>query len=221
MKSNEELNLITLLKDCPKGTKFYSPICGVVEFVTIGGIFATNYPIKTTNNIDDFYFTKEGYYNMKGTPEVLKKLALQAFTEIELQQATCVKSWKEFCKTHNRKGEYFINQFSEAIPVVDFCNHPRDSKVDKNLLASKKDAEAILALIQLKRLRDQWWESLNWKPDYTNNKITKYTIVLIRNKIVIDYTYILDRFLTFPTREIAEDFLKCFGDLIEKAKELI
>ena len=29
---NQELNLVELLKDCPKGTKFYSPIYGEVEF---------------------------------------------------------------------------------------------------------------------------------------------------------------------------------------------
>jgi hypothetical protein len=97
----------------------------------------------------------------------------------------------------------------------------RDYIDDRNLLATKEDAEAFLALIQLKRLRDQWWESLNWKPDYTNDKITKYSIKLINNKIKIDYCYTLNSFLSFPTREIAKEFLNCFKDLIEKAKELI
>lgn len=161
---------------------------------------------------------KEWY---KGDNNTLKELALQTFTENELQDAFCVRSWEEFCKKHNRNGECFINQFSEATHISAFCNYPRDAKADRNLLATKKDAEAFLALIQLKRLRDQWWESLDWKPDYKNNKITKYTIVLVRNKITVDYTYLLDRFLTFPTKEIAEDFFNCFKDLIEKAKELI
>lgn len=31
----------------------------------------------------------------------------------------------------------------------------------------------------------------------------------------------MNRFLAFPTEEIAKDFLNCFKDLIEKAKELI
>jgi hypothetical protein len=161
---------------------------------------------------------KEWY---KGDNNALKELVLQAFTENELQDVTCVKSWEEFCKKHNRNGEYFINQFSEAIPVSDFCNYPRDAKADKNLLETKEDAEAVLALIQLKRLRDQWWESLKWKPDYTNNGIRKYTIVQASNKIIIERHYLFSHFLAFPTKEIAEEFLKCFEDLINKAKEII
>lgn len=162
---------------------------------------------------------KEWY---KGCNEVLKKLALKAFTEKELQEITYVRSWEEFCNKYNKvENEYFIGVESDVRDFDRIVDIKRYSNNDRNLLASKEDAEAFLSLIQLKRLRDQWWESLNWKPDYTNNKITKYTIVLIRNKIVIDYTYILDRFLTFPTKEIAEDFLNCFRDLIEKAKELI
>lgn len=67
----KELNLVEILKDCPKGTKFYTPLCGEVEFVTIGSIFFPDFPIKTTNNSGDHYFTKEGYYSMAGTPECL------------------------------------------------------------------------------------------------------------------------------------------------------
>lgn len=178
--------------------------------------------LKTKNNMEkrtikiSLETAKEWY---KGSNEVLKKLALQAFTEMELQEITRVKSWEEFCTKYNKvEHEYVI--FGDSC-IADLNIDERDIDLNRNLLATNKDAEAFLALIQLKRLRDQWLESLNWKPDYTNNKITKYTIVLIRNKIVIDYTYILDRFLTFPTKEIAEDFLNCFKDLIEKAKELI
>ena len=32
---NEKLNLVEILKDCPKGTKLYSPIFGDVEFVRV------------------------------------------------------------------------------------------------------------------------------------------------------------------------------------------
>lgn len=161
---------------------------------------------------------KEWY---KGNNNALKELALQTFTEKELQNIPCVKSWEEFCKKYNRKNEYFINQFSEVTSVSDFCNYPRDSKIDKNLFATKEDASVFLAFIQLKRLRDQWWEALDWKPNYTNHMGIKYTIILVENKIVIDHTYVTGTFLVFPTEEIAEDFLNCFIDLIEKAKELI
>lgn len=63
---NENINLVELLKDCPKGTKFYTPICGEVELVVIDDNL-----INTTNNIYNCFFTKEGYYSTKGTPECL------------------------------------------------------------------------------------------------------------------------------------------------------
>ena len=40
---NENINLVEILKDCPKGTKLYSPIYGDVEFVKI--IEGVEYPI--------------------------------------------------------------------------------------------------------------------------------------------------------------------------------
>ncbi len=159
---------------------------------------------------------KEWY---KGDNEALKNVALQAFNEKELQPITCVKSWGEFCEKYNNKNnDYFIGTYSNPVPS-DIGG--RDIKKDRNLLATKEDAEAFLVFMQLKRLRDQWWEVLNWKPNYTNHMDIKYTIILVENEIDIDHTYVTNTFLAFPTREITEDFLNCFKDLIEKVKELI
>lgn len=170
--------------------------------------------------------TAKEWYN--GDNEVLKNLALQTFTENELQVIDCVKSWEEFCEKYNTEiNEYFIGSDSNILSFIGdercICGdeNKRYLDNDRNLLATKEDAEAFLALIQLKRLRDQWWEALNWKPDYTDCKITKYSIVLLENKLCIGNVYTMSKFLTFPTREIAEDFLNCFKELIEKAKDLI
>ena len=56
---NENLNLVEILKDCPKGTKLYSPIFGEVELVKVDK--DTYYPIevKSSNNALDS-FTKDG-----------------------------------------------------------------------------------------------------------------------------------------------------------------
>ena len=55
---NENLNLVEILKDCPKGTKLYSTIFGEVEldYVTNGG----EYPIKVLLKGDTDSFTKDG-----------------------------------------------------------------------------------------------------------------------------------------------------------------
>ena len=159
---------------------------------------------------------KEWY---KGDNNALKELALQAFNESELKRISCVKSWEEFCKCYDISGvEYFIGHLSNISTIEQGC---RDVKADRNLLATKEDAEAFLALIQLKRLRDQWWESLNWNPGYTDYKHNNYAIIKFNDEIIVDAVFKFYSFLIFPTREIAEEFLNCFKDLIEKAKELI
>ena len=158
---------------------------------------------------------KEWY---KGDNKVLKNLALQAFSKKELD-VYCVRSWEEFCKNYDTNDDdCFIGVYSD---IIARGVHARDINLDKNLLGTKEDAEVFLALIQLKRLRDQWWESLKWKPDYMNDKSSKYAIILFKNTFVIDSCYTVNRFLVFPIEEIATDFLNCFKDLIEKVKELI
>ena len=56
---NENINLVELLKDCPKGTKLYSPILGIVEFQDIQG--GTLHPIIVYTG-GRYYFTKEGKF---------------------------------------------------------------------------------------------------------------------------------------------------------------
>lgn len=43
---NENLNLVEILKDCPKGTKLYSPIYGDVELLSVLQNYYGDYPIE-------------------------------------------------------------------------------------------------------------------------------------------------------------------------------
>ena len=61
---NENLNLVEILKDCPKGTKLYSPALGEVEFEKI--IDDRTYPIRVIGNNDTVFFTSQGkLYDIK------------------------------------------------------------------------------------------------------------------------------------------------------------
>ena len=154
----------------------------------------------------------------KSNNETLKQLALSVFTEEELTKVEVPTSWEEFCNKYpNINNEWYINPISH---IDMFKKGDRISYEDKNLLETKEDAEGILALIQLKRLRDDWWKALDWKPDYADASC-KYTIIVDRNAIHISTTITYQRVLVFPTKEIAEDFIICFRDLINKAKRLI
>ena len=57
---NENLNLVAILKDCPKGTKLYSPIFGEVEFNCIFKDISGRGAIECENECGVWYFNIDG-----------------------------------------------------------------------------------------------------------------------------------------------------------------
>ena len=51
---NENLNLVEILKDCPEGTKLYSPVFGEVEFESINDIIGPIIVTTDTGNAECF-----------------------------------------------------------------------------------------------------------------------------------------------------------------------
>jgi hypothetical protein len=127
------------------------------------------------------------------------------------------KTWEEFCEQNPTiTNEYYIR---ECNGIGCYNSRYRDSEEDKNLLSTKEDVEAHLALIQLHRLRDVYRQG--WVPDWRNSLIKKYCIVFSLNNLdIYQYTQV-SHFLAFQSQEVAEEFLKNFKDLIEIAKDLI
>lgn len=121
----------------------------------------------------------------------LKEIALQAFSERELNSFP--KSWEEYCRKH------------------------------KSICLSTRYADNILLkyddLLKLEQLRNCWWNG--WEPDWNDDKQTKYCIVYYKGEFRISILCETRHFLSFPTMKMAEEFLKCFKDLIEKAGDLI
>ena len=70
-------------------------------------------------------------------------------------------------------------------------------------------------MIQLEQLRDCWRQC--WIPK-THAPI--YAIKFSVNGLNV-YQFNSREFLSFPTREMAKEFLECFRDLIEQAGDLI
>ena len=153
----------------------------------------------------------------KTNNETLKQLALSLFTEEELTKELST-SWEEFCEQNAEVDcEYYVSTTSH----VSLClGSFRDPKKDKNLLATQEDAEAISALIQLKRLRDAWWKILNYQADWTDDT-DKYCIVLYNDEITFDTRSCTNAFLAFPTQESRNQFYTHFKDLIQKAKPFL
>ena len=135
------------------------------------------------------------------------------FEDIKLQLP---KTWKQFCKQNKiKEGEYFI--YDNSITMEADAGE-RDADLNKNVLPSKQAAEQHLALMQLHQLRDCYRQG--WKPDCSDDS-KKWCILKYHNKLSIDFYYRRIEFLSFQTKEIAEEFLSNFRDLIEQAGDLI
>ena len=57
---NENIDFTKIFKDCPKGWKFFTPICGEVEFSFIKEFL--EYPINMRFGELRINFSKEGFY---------------------------------------------------------------------------------------------------------------------------------------------------------------
>lgn len=129
------------------------------------------------------------------------------------------RTWEEFCEKYPiRREEAFFATCGNVIYAGGLTGTKREGT--KNWCTSKEEAEAFLALMQLRQLRKAWvgdWEQ-------PNSRICISTIAYnIDNEKVVVKTgnYWSNITLSFPTLEMAEDFLSCFRDLCETAKPLL
>jgi hypothetical protein len=129
------------------------------------------------------------------------------------------RSWEEYCKKSKGKSLYYINENGiEAEIGIDYAFRELDPSV-KNTIPSKELAEAFLAMMQLMSLRQAWIG--DWEPDWDNRDITKYCIDICNENFAVYSFGNYRRPLSFPTYEMAIDFMNCFEDLLEIAKPLI
>ena len=125
----------------------------------------------------------------------LRTIALQAFSKAELLPRP--KTWREYIdyKVSSDQNE----GFGTKIP-----------------LPTKKLAAKTNAYLMLVNVRTAWIQ--DWNPDWTNKKQKKWCIICNNDNIVIDDYETTLCPLSFPTKEMAEEFLKCFEDLLKDAK---
>ena len=126
------------------------------------------------------------------------------------------KTWLEFCKQNKMKNnECYIDNTSY---IRETYIGERRKNEDRNALPSRQAAEQHRALMQLHQLRDCYRQG--WKPNYEYGSIN-VNIEKQDNTPVIIEVIKREAFLSFPTRELAEQFLTNFEDLIEQAGDLI
>lgn len=115
------------------------------------------------------------------------------------------RSWEEY----ERQNEPRIGTYCNA---RDFS---LGDSISFSALNSLEEARAFCALGKLIQLRDAWWG--DWRPDWKKETI-KYSIIAFYNQIVKGATTHNSYILIFPTKEMRDDFLDTFRDLIEQAK---
>lgn len=127
------------------------------------------------------------------------------------------RSWEEFCANYPvLVGECYIKHDSSI--VHNNYSGKRNLTLSKNYCVSKEEAEAFLALMQLRQLRKAWigdWDKKSHLGDY------KFNIVWSEIYSFNIYHSIYSRALSFPSKEMAKDFLSCFRNLCETAKILL
>jgi hypothetical protein len=97
----ENLDLTKILKDCPQGTKLYSPLYGEVMFYKIS--YNKDYPIVVQDNDEALgSFMKDGrYYNFEDA-------------ECMLFPSKDCRDWSQFVQ-HKQKPEYNFKPFDRVL----------------------------------------------------------------------------------------------------------
>jgi hypothetical protein len=141
--------------------------------------------------------------------------------QIDIQQAkklgilkekdTRCKSWEEFKLKYKNSRGYNIDSLTYEI-----YNPLNPISVCEQL--TENEAIAISAFSKLLKLRRDWIGT--WEPNWHNSE-NKYCISVCETHIKVNSFCAIQQTFSFPTREMAEEFLKCFKDLFEQCKNLI
>lgn len=107
---------------------------------------------------------------------------------------------------------------SEMIDGISFTSTGLISAY-KNILPTKELADASLAMMQLMSLRQAWIG--DWKPDWSCGYSSNYCVVGAGDRFDVCILGKCRYALSFPTIEMAKDFMNTFKDLLEVAKPLL
>lgn len=132
--------------------------------------------------------------------------------QIVLKPISCrPRTWEEYCEKMNGKDSYYCDH--NKIVSSQFGSHPVLSE-----FTDKEDVEALIAFSKLLKLRKDWVGE--WKPNW-QDEIKKFVICNYNDKVKTDTLYNTSYSLSFPTKEMRDEFLECFKDLLEQAKPLL
>ena len=123
-----------------------------------------------------------------------------------------VRSWEEF-------KEKYINDTGYV--YVEELKHSQTTSIPFYIAdqLTPHEARAMAAFSKLLKLRRDWVGE--WEPDWKNHQTQHYVLEYLDDRIRIYPQWYYARSFSFPTAQMAKEFLKTFHDLIEEAKILI
>ena len=128
------------------------------------------------------------------------------FKKVEDPFSKLPKTWEEYYKhTKNRPSYYWNNCCKTSVVTSVFDGF-------YNEFSTEERVKQYVALGRLLQLRDYWVG--DWKRNSNN-------IYVIYKNVIMAAGNDSDFPLTFPTREMAEEFKNCFEDLIKEAYPLV
>lgn len=149
--------------------------------------------------------------------EALTAIVSALFKEYE-KQNELPKTWEEFCERNPiTPDEYWIETVCSRY-CHSSCEVKRHKDMDKNICVPLQEAKAFTAFIQLRQLRKAYVK--DWEPNWNCDSI-KFCIIVDTIGINVTDCYFCSRSLSFPTQELAKQFLNNFKDLLEVAKPLL
>ena len=127
------------------------------------------------------------------------------------------RSWKEFCKNFPVQPEECYIYIDSSIETADSLDKPRIENRDRNLCINREEAEAFLALMQLRQLRKAWVG--DWEQPSSATKTAAILYSANKHEVRVYFAnFWASNILSFPTEEMAQEFFECFRDLCEQAK---
>ena len=118
---NENLNLVEILKDCPKGTKLYSTIYGEVELDKID--IYSNHPIRVLFNNEDDSFTEDGrlFFNCDGECVLFPSKDQRDWSKFKPKfDPTTLKPFDKVLVRDSDVGDWKVQLFSRIIEDEEF-----------------------------------------------------------------------------------------------------
>ena len=218
----QKLNLCEMLKHCPKGEPFWSPMLDNVTLLEIDQE-TKKVTVETISPRYSWDINNDGTITIDEvtSPEVMLYPSREQrdWSKVKYEpKKELPRTWKEFCKNYPcKKDECYMNSGCGLRGIREEAE--RQVNCDRNLLPNKQAAEAHLAYMQLHQLRDVWREG--WVPDWTNELQSKYIIYNYKGELMTMCYSKASRFLSFQDEKRAKEFLEWFRDLIEKAGDLI